>query len=404
MRARGSRRIPAHLEGSRCRLQGDEDETLAQAGSGRRDRGAGGRGRRDGAGRPLPGRRPVALRRRDEPHGGHRAGSAPRPLGADAARRAAAPRRIPGGVELLARDDPGCDRRVDRGQRPAAAHRQLVSAVAERRAPLSSRLGAQRGRRGRDPDDHLGAVERAGRRPARRHPAGHQPPADRRRRARPLHPIVGATDRRLQAADHDPPHARDERHLVPLGRPGERQHAGPLHRRLAPRARHLHRGRGEERELDLVDQQSRAHRRRGSRHPRLLPGQGLRRLGLDQRLQLGHGLQLELMAHRRPALPRHLPCADRLRQADHDLRDRHHDRRRRRPGVDPADLHTPAHHLPEAEGRALVRRHRRRRARLPAPGPDRGRPRTEGRPRSGLAPGPGDRPGRTRARSPAFAG
>ena len=103
-----------------------------------------------------------------------------------------------------------------------------------------------------------------------------------------------------------------------------------LRPRLAPRPPHLRPRRRAQRELDLVDQQPRARRGREPRHRRLLPGQALRRLGVHQRLQLGQRLRVELVADRRPALPRHLPPARALRQAGDDLRDRHDGRRRGR--------------------------------------------------------------------------
>ena len=47
---------------------------------------------------------------------------------------------------------------------------------------------------------------------------------------------------------------RDERLLVPLERGRQRQQAGPVRRRLAPRPRHLHPGRRHQRDLGLVPQ------------------------------------------------------------------------------------------------------------------------------------------------------
>ena len=77
----------------------------------------------------------------------------------------------------------------------------------------------------------------------------------------------------------------DERQLVPLGRGRQRQPARRIRHRLAPRARHLHRGRRHERDLGLVPErrpQARTHRARAA-----LPGRRLRRLDLPRRLQLG---------------------------------------------------------------------------------------------------------------------
>ena len=103
------------------------------------------------------------------------------PIGA---RAPACARRLPGRLQLQPGHDPGRHRRLDGRERAAAADRELVPAVAERGAPLPPRLGPAGGPRGRDPDDHLGALERPGGREARGDPARHQPAAHRRRARR----------------------------------------------------------------------------------------------------------------------------------------------------------------------------------------------------------------------------
>ncbi len=89
-------------------------------------------------------------------------------------------RRLPRRVELRPGGAHRRRRRLDGRQRRPPAHRELVPAVAERRETLPPRLGTPRGALGRGAHDHLGALERARGREARRPPAGCQPGSHRR--------------------------------------------------------------------------------------------------------------------------------------------------------------------------------------------------------------------------------
>ncbi len=91
---------------------------------------------------------------------------------------------------------------------------------------LPRRLGGPGRRAGRGPHDHLGAVVGAGRRDARSGAARCQPGPHRRRRPRPVRPLVRARGRHLPRAGAPAAHARDERALVLVECRGERQHAG----------------------------------------------------------------------------------------------------------------------------------------------------------------------------------
>ncbi len=193
--------------------------------------------------------------------------------------------------------DAGRPRRLDGRARRAAAHRQLVPAVAQRRDAVPRRLGGAGRRGGGRPDGHLGALVGAGGREAQRRAARDQPRAHRRRRSRRLHPLLRPPGRGLPRRRPHPPDARDERPLVLVGRRRQRQRRERLRRGLAPRPPHLRPGGRPQRELGLVDQQPRVGGRRG-RRGRPLPGRPLRQLGRHQRLQLGRGLRVELVARR----------------------------------------------------------------------------------------------------------
>ena len=71
---------------------------------------------------------------------------------------------------------------------------------------------------------------------------------------RRLHPRIRRSGQRLGPPLLPPLQLGDERQLVPLGGGRQRQPARRIRRRLAPRARHLHRGRRHQRDLGLVPQ------------------------------------------------------------------------------------------------------------------------------------------------------
>ena len=75
-----------------------------------------------------------------------------------------------------------------------------------------------------------------------------------RRHLRLLHPRIRRRRPRLGPPLLPPLQLGDERQLVPLVGGRQRQPARRVRRRLAPRARHLHRGRGDQRDLGLVPQ------------------------------------------------------------------------------------------------------------------------------------------------------
>ena len=113
-------------------------------------------------------------------------------------------------------------------------------------------------------------------------------PALRRDRGplRRLHPRLRHRGQGLGPPLLPPLQLGDERQLVPLVGGRQRQPAGRVRRRLAPRARHLHRGRRDQRRPGSGARTSTTTAT--SRARRALPGRRLRRLDLPRRLQLGH--------------------------------------------------------------------------------------------------------------------
>ncbi len=142
----------------------------------------------------------------------------------------------------------------------------------------------------------------------------------------------------------------------------QRQQAGRVRRRLAPRARHLHRSRRHQRDLGLVPERRPGKSDEG---PQLaLPRRRLRRLDRPRRLQLGHepGAARQ-MAQLRPALRLHLQedhRDDRALQAADRQRGRLDRVRRLEGGLDQRHAGHGADQLPQDPRPALVREVRRR--------------------------------------------
>ena len=174
---------------------------------------------------------------------------------------------------------------------------------------------------GRRTDDHLGAVGQASKQRARHPPAGGPVTADRRRPLRRLRAPLGARRGGLPRAAVDQVHAGDERRVVPVGVPVQRQHQARVRARVATRPRHLRQGRSHQREVGVGGQQLRRPQAARAADRELLPGSPLRRLGVGDRLQLGSGGYP--VAQPRAGVQRHARGAQPAPQADHDLRGRH---------------------------------------------------------------------------------